>query len=120
MKLFGYSVFLMVVAFPLFVYADGLSVLTPYVLEFVQKYPKLATVIFIMGWMRANNKIITSGVKKFVLWTKTKYDDTLLQKLEKKPWWPTVAYLIDWVTSIKIESANKTQLKVEAEKKAHS
>lgn len=112
--------FLMVFSVPVFVYAFDLSVLTPYVIQFAQEYPMFATFVFVVGWLRLNNKWLVSLLRQLILWTPTKYDDTLLRRLEKKKWWRTVAYVVDWLTSIKIESKNKTQIKSLADQKAHS
>lgn len=70
---------------------------------FVNQYPILASIIMIMGILRAINKPIFAVLHAYVLATPSANDDKILDNVEQSKIYTSLAFALDWVSSIKLK-----------------
>jgi hypothetical protein len=78
---------------------DFISIL----IQLVDKYPAISSVIFVIGTLRVINKPLFSLARAVVGVTPSKKDDEYLDKVEQSKVYKTVLYLFDWFASVKIK-----------------
>jgi hypothetical protein len=71
------------------------------------KFPILASVFMIMGALRAVLKPLMALFRAFVAYTPSKADDVLPDQVEASPLYKGVAFVLDYLASIKIGPAAK-------------
>lgn len=76
---------------------------TAAIVNLAVQFPWLATVIFVMGIMRLVFKPLMALAHNVVEATPSKNDDTILAKIESNVVFKVLAFLIDYVGSIKIK-----------------
>ncbi len=82
---------------------DGvLSWLLPLLEQYAQQYPWLATVVFVMGSFRLFLKPVMSIIEAVVGLTASPKDDEFLAKVLDHKAYKAVAYVLDWLGSIKL------------------
>jgi hypothetical protein len=69
---------------------------------FVDKYPVLASILLGMGIARAVFKPVFSILRTIVSATPSAKDDAVLDKVESSKAYKAVAYVLDYLASIKI------------------
>ena len=74
----------------------------PWLMAGMEKWPFMATVVGIMGTARLVLKPIFSALPKFVDTTPWEWDNALLQKVLNSKAYPVVAWLFDYIASIKL------------------
>lgn len=79
-----------------------MEALLPFILSLVQKYPLFASVLLIMGSLRAIFKPLLAVARAYVGSTPSKSDDEALNKVEASKLYKTVAFILDYVASIKL------------------
>lgn len=72
---------------------------------FIAKYPIGASILLIVGVLRAVNKPLFALLHAFVDTTESKKDDELLAKAESSKLYKGVAFVLDWLGSIKLKKA---------------
>ena len=66
------------------------------------KYPKVGTALLIIGALRTINKPLGALIKAFIAWTPTKYDDDLLNHVERSRTYRIAVFVLNWLASIKL------------------
>ena len=66
------------------------------------RYPWLATVFMVIGFLRTFGKPLMTLVEKFAASTPGSRDDILIQKVEASTGYKLLAFVLDWTTSVKI------------------
>lgn len=77
--------------------------LLPILMGFITKFPVLAAVIVIMGIMRAIFKPIMAVLHAYTASTANPADDAALEKVEASTAFKIVAWVIDFLGSIKLK-----------------
>ncbi len=78
---------------------DFISIL----LQLIDKYPALSSVIFIVGALRVINKPLFSLARAVVGVTPSKKDDEYLDKVEGSKAYKSIIYILDWFASVKVK-----------------
>ncbi len=78
---------------------DFISIL----LQLIDQYPAISSVIFVIGVLRVINKPLFSLARAVVGVTPSKKDDEYLDIVEKSKAYTTVIYFLDWFASVKIK-----------------
>lgn len=76
--------------------------LTVILTALIAKYPVLASIVGVVGILRLLLKPLFSFFHSFVLATPTPKDDALLSTVETSKTYSIVAFLLDYIGSIKI------------------
>jgi len=95
-----------------------LSFLVPIVVNLAEKFPIVMSILLFMAACRVIAKPLGTLIRHIIALTPTKKDDTLLIKLEKHKLWLGFVYFVDFLTSVKIESALRTRKQELAKKSA--
>lgn len=66
------------------------------------KYPVIISILVVVGVLRAVFKPTFAVLHAYVLATPSKNDDAVLDKVEASGAYKAVAFVLDWVTSIKL------------------
>lgn len=72
------------------------------ILELVAKAPWLAGVFMVMGVLRMIMKPLMSFLRTFVMATPSDMDDKILDEVENSKIYAAIAYVLDWLFSLKI------------------
>ncbi|MBI5770898.1 MAG: hypothetical protein HZA93_24180 [Verrucomicrobia bacterium] len=78
------------------------AVATPFIVTFAQNHPWLVSVLVVIASLRVVFKPIVSVAEAYVRSTPTPDDDAMLEKVEHSRAFKIVAWLIDYLGSIKI------------------
>lgn len=76
------------------------------VLQLILDVPHLPEVLIIMGAMRVVFKPLMATIQAYVDYTETLKDNELLDRLQQKGWFKAVAWVLDYVGSIKLPKKN--------------
>lgn len=71
-------------------------------LELVMKHPALMTVVAVVGTFRLVFKPLVAGIKAVVAASPSKADDAVVEKVEASKAFKTMAWLADYLLSIKL------------------
>jgi hypothetical protein len=82
-----------------------MEILTSFLIEFAAKYPWLMAALLFMGTMRMFFKPAQLAIDKFVSDTETKKDDEFWAKVKAHWAYKSVAWVIDFLGSIKLPKA---------------
>jgi hypothetical protein len=74
----------------------------PWILHFAQQFPVVSAILMGMAMFRVVMKPIFSALPNFVKTTPWDWDNALLQKVLNSKAYPVVAWLFDYLTSIKL------------------
>lgn len=72
-------------------------------INFIQGYPHLSTILMIIGFLRLIIKPIMTILKAYVAITPTNKDNETLDKIFNSKYWTGFLFLLDWFTSIKVK-----------------
>lgn len=72
------------------------------VLQLAVSHPYALAVLTAIGFLRLINKPLMTAIKSYVLFTPSKTDDLLLEKIEKSKTYVAIVFIIDWLGSIKV------------------
>lgn len=72
------------------------------VLYLVTRYPELILVFAVIGVLRVINKPVFSFLRTFVISTRTKRDDLVLDSIERSRVYRALSFVLDWLGSIKL------------------
>jgi hypothetical protein len=75
------------------------------ILGFVSKYPIVATILMVMGVLRAVNKPLFALVRAFVASTPSAKDDAILDKVEQSKIKKSIEFALDYLASVKLPGA---------------
>ena len=73
-----------------------------FLIEFMAKNPQLASVLVVMGLLRAVFKPLMSVIQAYVDATPDGGDNEKLEKVKESKWFKTLAWLLDYAASIKL------------------
>lgn len=76
--------------------------LKPYLIGFAEKQPVVLSILGVIGFMRLIMKPLFDFAKAVVAATSSKKDDEFLAKVEASSIYKVLAYIIDWLGSVKI------------------
>lgn len=73
------------------------------IINIVESYPILASIIAVMGTARLFIKPLMSFAHEFVIITESKKDDEILKEIEESKYYKWILYVLDWFASIKVK-----------------
>lgn len=73
-----------------------------FLIPFIEKYPVLSSIVFIIGAMRVVFKPIMSAIQAYVEYTPNTNDNEMLKKIMDSYIYQKLVWLIDYVGSIKL------------------
>jgi hypothetical protein len=77
--------------------------LVPYILEFAQKNPNVASILIIMAALRMVIKPIQDAARWYVSQTESVEDDKQLDEIEQSKWFKGLSWVLNYVASVKIK-----------------
>ncbi len=79
-----------------------LDMLKPLADAYLGKFGWAAQVVSIVGSLRLVFKPLMTLLDVYVKATPSKEDDNLVSEIEKKGWYKTLRFVLDWIASIKL------------------
>jgi hypothetical protein len=78
------------------------SVVTPFIVTFAQSHPVVLTILAAIASLRLVFKPLMSAIEAFVKSSPSTDDDAVLENVEHSKAFKVLAYLLDWLGSVKV------------------